>query len=127
MALHRAGDVAENDDLAGSLGRPSPDPLRELAAGRDVPAEHRPRGEEPAVMVELVATGPSKLEARLEEIDEPLRITQLGRGRPVEVAVPQELAGGVGRGGGDDPVELAAIVDVRGDRHRDAVNRRRVV
>ena len=79
VALHRARDVAQDDDLARPLDRPPPDPVGELAAGREVPPEHRPRREQPAVVVELVAAGPAQLEARLEEVDEPLGVAQLGR------------------------------------------------
>ncbi len=47
----------------GSLDAPPPDPLDEVAAGREVAPEHRARGEPAAVRVELVAARPAPLEA----------------------------------------------------------------
>ncbi len=45
MALHRARDVAEDDERARPPDLAPPDPVEELAAGREVAPEHRPRGE----------------------------------------------------------------------------------
>ena len=44
-----------------------------------------------AVVVELVAARPAQLEARLEQVDQPLGVAQLGRRHPVEVAVAEQL------------------------------------
>ena len=87
---------------AARFDRPPPDPLGELAAGREVAPEHRPRREAAAVVVELVAARPAHLEPRHEEVDEPLGVAQLGGGHPVEVAVAEQLALRVGVGRDDD-------------------------
>ena len=105
VALHRAGDVAEDDERARLADRPPPDPRHELAAGPEVAPEHRPRREPPAVRVELVAAGPAPLEPRDEQVDEPLGLAQLGRGHPVELAVAQDLALAVGVGRDDDALD----------------------
>ena len=75
--------------------------------------------------VELLAPGAPQLEARLEEVDEPLCVTQLGRGHPVELAAPERLRGTVRVGRRDVPVNVG-LVDrfvAAGQRHRDAVDR----
>ena len=63
----------------GSRDRPPPDPRHELAAGAEVAPEHRARREPPAVRVELVAARPAPLEPRHQQVDQPLRLAQLGR------------------------------------------------
>src|SRR6476620_6773508 len=121
MALHRARDVAQDDELPRALRGAPPDPFGELPARGDVPPHHRPGGEQPAVMVELVAPGPAQLQPGLEQVDEALGVTQLGAGHPVEIAVAEQLARGVRGWSGDDPVDVAAVVIVGRDRYRDSV------
>ncbi len=124
VALHRPGDVAQDDDLARPLHGPPPDPLGELAAGREVAPEHRPRGEQPAVVMELVAAGPAQLEARHEQVDEPLRVAQLGRRHPVEVAVAERFGRAVRIGCRDVAVDVGLVDRLVAARHRqrDAVD-----
>ena len=127
VALHRAADVADDDERARLLDLAPPDPVQELAAGAEVAAEHRPRREAPAVRVELVAPRPALLEARDEHVDEALGVAQLGRGHPVELAVAQHLAARVGVRGDDHALDVARrpSVVVTGRRHRDAALVRR--
>ena len=61
---------------------PVPRLRRNIARGR----------QPPAVRVELVAARPAALELGDEEIDQPLRLAQLGRRHPVELAVAEDLA-----------------------------------
>ncbi len=124
MALHRARDVAQDDDLARPLDRSPPDPFGELAARREVAPEHRPRGEQAAVVVELVSARPAQLESRLEQVDEPLGVAQLGRGHAVEVAMAERLRGAVRVGRGDVPVDVGLVdrLVAAGHRQRDAVD-----
>ena len=83
----------------GSRIWPPPDPRRaSWPPVAEVAPEHRPRREPPAVRVELVAAGPAALEPRHEQVDQPLRLAQLGRGHPVELAVAEDLALRVGVG-----------------------------
>ena len=121
VALHRARDVAQHDERAGLLHRPPPDPRQELAARAEVPPEHRPRREPPTVRVELVATRPPLLEARDQRVDQPLGVTQLGRGHPVELAVAQHLAARVRVGRDDHALDVGVLLGIvvagRGDRH----------
>ncbi len=112
VALHRARDVAQHDQRARLADLPPPDPRHELAAGPEVAPEHRPRREPPAVRVELVAAGPPPLEPRHEQVDQPLRLAQLGRRHPVELAVAQDLALRVGVGRDDHALDRRVVVVV---------------
>jgi small subunit ribosomal protein S5 len=62
--------------------------------------------------MELVPPGPAKLEARLEEIDEPLSVAELGAGHPVEVAMAKQLARRIGGRRRNNTIGFAAIVVV---------------
>src|SRR5919197_4375148 len=63
-------------------------------------------------MVELVAARPPPLELRLEEVDEPLGITKLGRRHPMEGAMPQELGRAECVWRDDRALDLALVVDI---------------
>ena len=60
--------------------------------------------------VELVAARPAPLEARHEQVDQPLGLAQLGRRHPVELAVAQDLALGVRVGRDDDALDRRLVV-----------------
>ena len=62
VALHRARDVADDHERARPADRAPPDPLEDVAAGRQAAPEHRPRGDDAAVPVELAAARPAPLE-----------------------------------------------------------------
>ena len=78
-------------------------------------------------MVKLVAARPAQLETRLEQVDEPFGIAELGAGHSVEIAMPKQLARRIRSRGGDDAIDLAVVVLVTTDRHRDAIDRVRLV
>ena len=91
VALHRARDVADHDERARPrIGRRQTH-VRSWPPGPEVAPEHRPRREAAAVRVELVAARAPPLEPRDQRVDEPLRLAQLGRRHPVELAVAQDL------------------------------------
>jgi hypothetical protein len=94
--------------------------VSELAAGREVAPEHRPRRQPAAVRVELVAAGPAALEPRHEQVDQPLGLAQLGRRHPVELAVAQDLALRVGIGRDDDAVDRRFVAPSSSSRDRRA-------
>ena len=71
------------------------------------------------MVVELVAAGPAQLEARLEQVDEPLGVAQLGRRHPVEVAVAERLGRAVCVGGRDVAVDVRLVDRFVAARHRD--------
>ena len=114
VALHRARDVAQHDELARLADLAPPDPLGELA-GREVLAEHGPLGDAPAVRVELVPPGAPALEARTEQVHEPLGVAQLGGGHAVEVPMAQHLAHRVGVGRDRHALDLDVVVRVARD------------
>ena len=62
VALHRPGDVAQDDERSRLADLPPPDPRQELPARPEVPAEHRPWRQPPAMGVELVAARPPAFE-----------------------------------------------------------------
>ena len=62
--------------------------------------------------VELVAAGPALLESGDQRVDQPLGVTQLGRGHPVELPVAQHLAARVGVRGDDDALDLGVVIRV---------------
>ena len=72
--------------------------------------EHRPRREPAAVGVELEPAGPAPLQLRAQQVHEPLRVAQLGRGHAVEVAVAQDLARDHASGADRLALDLAALV-----------------
>ena len=125
VALHRARDVAQDDERARLADLAPPDPRHELAAGPEVAPEHRPGRQPAAVRVELVAARPAALEARHQQVHQPLRLAQLGRGHPVELAVAQDLALRVGVGRDDDALDRRFVVGVLVRSARDRACRAR--
>jgi hypothetical protein len=109
MALHRAADVAQDDDGSWPADGPPPLPVDELAAGAEIAAEHRSRGEEPAVAVQLVAPRPPPLEPRLEQVDEPLGVAELGGRHPVELTMSEDLGPAVRVRRDPDALDLALL------------------
>ena len=101
-----------HDERPRLADRPPPDPRQDLAAGPEVAPEHRPRREPAAVRVQLVAAGPALLQPRHEQVDEPLRVAQLGRRHPVELAVAEHLARAVRVGRDDDALDRRLVVGV---------------
>ena len=126
MALHRARDVAQDDDRARPAALATPHPVQDLAARAGAAPEHHPRRDPPAVRMELVAARAPELEARLQQVDEALGVAQLGRRHPVEVAVPEDLGAAVGVRRNDDLVArvvavIAVVVVGRQDRTEQVV------
>src|SRR4051812_47416187 len=91
MTLHRARDVADDHERPWPLDGPPPDPVEDLAAGRQVAPEHRSWGKPATVRVQLGSAGPALLELRLEEVDEPLGLAELRRRHPIEVTRTERL------------------------------------
>ncbi len=112
VALHRARDVAQDHERAWLADLASPDPRDELAAGPEVAPEHRARRQATAVRMELVAARPPAFQARHEQVDQALRLAQLGRRHPVELAVAQDLALRVRVGRDDDALDRCLVVGV---------------
>ncbi len=113
MALHRARDVADDDELARPPDGPSPDPVDHVAAGGQAAPEHHPGGDGPAVVVELAPARPATLEIGQQEVDQALGVAQLGRAHPVELLVPVDLTLAVGQLGHGQPAQGAILVGVR--------------
>ena len=57
VALHRARDVADHDELAWPADGPAPDPVQDVATGRQAAPEHDPGRHRPAVVVGFAAAG----------------------------------------------------------------------
>ena len=112
MALHRARDVAQDDERARLADLPPPDPRQELAARAQVAAEHRPRREPAAVRMQLVPARPAAFEPRHEQVDQTLRLAQLRRGHPVELAMAEHLALRVRVRRDDDALDRRLVVAV---------------
>ena len=95
--------------------------VHQLAAGPQVSPEHRPRRQAATVGMELVATRSPLLQARHQQVDQSLRLPQLRRGHPVELAVAKHLAARVGIGRHDDALDVAVVLGVlvAGGWHRD--------
>ena len=111
MALHRARDVADDDELPRLPDLAAPDPFGQLA-GREVAPEHRPGCEAAPVGVQLVPAGAAALEPRAQQVHEPLGVAQLCARHPVEFAVAQDLAAGPGVGRDRLAIDLLAILRV---------------
>ena len=63
--------------------------------------------------MELVAARPAPLESRHEQVHQPFRLAQLGRGHPVELAVAKDLALRVRVGRDDDALDRRLVIVVR--------------
>ena len=110
MALHRAGDVADDDERARLMDRPPPDPVEQLAAGPEVAPEHGPRRQAAAVRMQLVAARAAALEAWLEQVDQPFGFAQLRWRHAVEVTMAKDLALAVRIRGDDDALDRRLVV-----------------
>ena len=90
VPLHGARDVAQDHQGARPADPALPDPLHGVAAGLEVAPEHRPGREHAAPRVQLATSRAPQLEAGGEQVDEALRLPQLGARHPVELSVPVE-------------------------------------
>ena len=100
VALHRAADVADQDDRRAAAARAAPQPRRPGrrpwpgCAGTSARGAQQPPA---AVRAPSGASGASRSCGTMRSMSA-LRLAQLGGGHAVEVAVAQRLAGAVGVG-----------------------------
>src|SRR4249919_2620364 len=95
VGLHRAGDVAEHDELARDLNATAERPLDRLAAGAERSAHEPAHVEVPPAVMRTQAPGAPARTPRRDLRNEPPDVVELGASEVGEVALTEELLGAV--------------------------------